>query len=58
MFTYFQLINVCSSYKFVDILMIEIMKLVGGKSEIYYNKGFQSKPGDKAFDKNVPSLPG
>ena len=50
MFTYFQLINVCSPYKFVDILMIEIMKLVE-KEKIYYNKGFQRKPGAKAFDK-------
>ena len=27
-FTYFQLINICYPYEFVDILMIEILKVV------------------------------
>ena len=31
-FTYFQLINICSPYEFVDILMTEILKVVD-KSE-------------------------
>ena len=39
-FTYFQLINMCSPYEFVDILMIEILKLVE-KCKIYQNKGSQ-----------------
>ena len=39
-FTYFQLINICSQYEFVDILMIEILKVVE-KCKIYKNKGSQ-----------------
>ena len=37
-FTHLQLINICSPYKFVDILMTEILKVVE-KWKIYQNKG-------------------
>ena len=42
--TYFQLISVCSPYKFVDILMIEIMKLVE-KVKFITIKGFKGSLG-------------
>ena len=45
MFTYFQLINVCSPYKFADILMIEIMKLVE-KVKFIAIKGFKGCLGE------------
>ena len=57
MFAYFQLINVCSPYKFVDILMIEIMKLVE-KVKFVTIKGFKGSLGARHSTKNVPSLPG
>ena len=57
MFTYFQLINVCSPYKFVDILMIEIMKLVE-KVKFITIKGFKGSLGARHSTKNVPILPG
>ena len=57
MFTYFQLINVCSPYKFVDILMTEIMKLVE-KVKFITIKGFKGSLVAEHSTKNVPSLPG
>ena len=49
MFTYFQLINVCSS---VDILMLEILKVVES-AKIYENKGSRGSLGAGHFDTRV-----
>ena len=57
MVTYFQLINVCSPYNFVDILMIEIITLVE-KVKFITIKGFKGSLGAIHSTKNVPSLPG
>ena len=38
--TYFPSINICYPYEFVDILIIEILKVVE-KCKIYQNKGSQ-----------------
>ena len=46
------MINVCSPYKFVDIQMIEIMKLME-KVKFITIKGSQGKLGGKAFDKKM-----
>ena len=42
--TYFPLIYIYYPYKFVDILIIEILKVVE-KCKIYQNKGFQESLG-------------
>ena len=46
-----------SPYKFVDILMIEIMKLME-KVKFITIKGFKGSLGARHSTKNVPSLPG
>ena len=56
-FTYFQLINICYPYEFVDtcILMIEILKVVE-KCKIYYDKGSQRSLGAGHLTKKVAQV--
>ena len=49
--TYFPLIHICYPYHFVDILIIEILKVVE-KCKIYQNKASQESLG-WAFDKKI-----
>ena len=52
-FTYFQFINICSPYKFVDILMTEILKMVK-KCKIFLNWESQESLGAEHLIKNFP----
>ena len=50
-FTYFQLINICSPYKFMDILIIEILKVVEKVKFITIKSPREAW--SKAFDKKI-----